>query len=70
MQEFLRRCPVSLSSFIACLAWLLAGLVAESEVQIVSAPRCLAPRKDLSWQKFVGFEFEKDRILSVLSETI
>jgi hypothetical protein len=43
-----------------------------TEVQKVVAPRRLMPRKDLSWQKLFGliFLFEKDRILSVLTEII
>ena len=42
------------------------------EVQKVSAPKRLEPRKDLSRQKLFGlvFQFEKDRILSVLREII
>jgi hypothetical protein len=43
-----------------------------AEVQKVVAPRRLAPRKDLGWQKLFGlvFKFEIGRILSFMTGII
>ena len=68
---------IFLSSFplvviILIVTWYIYVGPHVSEVQKVVAPRRLAPRKDLSWQKLFGllFNFEIGRILSLMTDII